>query len=85
MNDSTLFKLTLLILCLPVVIAAGCEDRYRYACQDPNNWETERCLKPKCEIHRDCPDLIFKEDAEKVGIKNDQISKEPQNICNKGC
>jgi hypothetical protein len=85
MDDRTIFKFALIILFLPVVIAAGCEDRYRYPCQDPKNWETERCKKPKCEVSRDCPDLIFKEDADKVGIKNDQISNKTQNICNKGC
>ena len=85
MNDSTLFKLTLFILCLPVVIAAGCDDRFRYECQDPQKWETERCQKPTCEVHRDCPDLIFKDDAGKVGIKDDQIFNQTQNICNKGC
>jgi hypothetical protein len=86
MNDRTLFKITLAVLCLPVFFASGCEERYRYPCQDPKNWETAQCQRPICEIHRQCPDLIFKEDSAKVGISNDQISKEvvPQ-TCTKGC
>lgn len=82
MNDRYLFKLTLAILCLPVVIAAGCKERYRYPCQDPANWETAQCQKPLCEIHRQCPDLIFKEDSAAVGIQSNQITP---NTCDKGC
>jgi hypothetical protein len=59
MNDRTLVKLTLAVLVLPIVIAAGCSDRYRYECHDPNNWETERCKRPICELHRDCPDMLL--------------------------
>lgn len=90
MNDRKLFKWVLVILALPVVIAAGCQERYRYPCQDPDNWDKAMCQKPLCEVHRSCPDLIFKEDAASVGIKNDKpktdlpkISNE--NLCNKGC
>ena len=44
------------------------------------------CQKPLCEVHRQCPDLIFKEDSAKVGLSNDQINKTvvPQ-TCTKGC
>jgi hypothetical protein len=87
MNDRSLFKYTLVILCLPIIIAAGCEDRYRYACQNPKNWDKEMCQKPLCEVHRQCPDLIFKEDSAKVGLKDDQISKTNITVqtCEKGC
>lgn len=68
MNDSTLFKLTLIILLLPVVIAAGCSDRYRYPCQDIKNWETEQCQRPLCEVHKTCPDIIFKDDLDKIEV-----------------
>jgi hypothetical protein len=86
MNDRTLFKLTLAVLCIPVLVALGCEERYRYPCQNPDNWDKAVCQKPKCEVHRQCPDLIFKEDSGKVGISNDQISK-PNTLktCDKGC
>ena len=82
MNDRYLFRLTLAVLCLPVVIAAGCQERYRYPCQDPANWETAQCQKPLCEVHRQCPDLIFKEDSTAVGIKPSQITPK---TCDKGC
>jgi hypothetical protein len=53
------FKLAILVLALPVFVAAGCEQKYRYPCQDPKNWETPACNKPLCEVHRDCPSYIF--------------------------
>jgi hypothetical protein len=68
MNDKSLFKLTLAILCLPMMIAAGCSDRYRYPCQDIKNWEKPECQRPLCEVHKECPDIIFKDDIEKIGV-----------------
>ena len=44
---------------LILLLLVGCEQRYRYACQDPNNWETAQCQKPLCEVNQDCPDHVF--------------------------
>lgn len=82
MIDKNLFKIALVVVMLPVVIIAGCSDRYRYPCQNPANWETAQCQKPLCEVNRDCPDLIFKEKSSSVGIKSDQISS--TTACEKG-
>ena len=49
------------LLCASVILV-GCEQYYRYPCQDPNNWELDTCKKPLCEVNRDCPEHIFKED-----------------------
>jgi hypothetical protein len=57
-------KFAIAVLALPVLIVIGCEQRYRYPCQDPENWKAAECQKPKCEVHRDCPDIIFKDRAE---------------------
>ncbi len=46
-----------IFILLPLLI--GCEQRYRYACQDPGNWETTQCQKPLCEVNQDCPDHVF--------------------------
>ena len=43
-----------------LVVLMGCEQHYRYPCHDPENWNTERCQKPLCEINRDCPEHILK-------------------------
>ena len=47
------------LLILPLLLLASCEQRYRYACQDPGNWESAQCQKPLCEVNQDCPDHVF--------------------------
>ena len=37
---------------------AACEDRYRYHCQDPANWNQKRCQRPDCLFTQDCPDYL---------------------------
>jgi hypothetical protein len=48
-------KLLLLSLLLTLL---GCEDRYRYFCQDPANWSEKRCQKPACQFTQDCPEYL---------------------------
>jgi hypothetical protein len=46
-----------------VLLLSACdvhEPPYRYPCQNPENWKTDYCQKPMCEVHRECPELIFK-------------------------
>lgn len=47
----------LLLLSLLLVLT-GCEDRYRYHCQDPKNWPEKRCQRPDCLFTQDCPDYL---------------------------
>jgi hypothetical protein len=54
-------KLAFAVLALPVLMVAGCEQKYRYPCQDPDNWKAAECQKPLCEVNRDCADIIFKD------------------------
>lgn len=46
-----------------IVVLTGCEAQFRYPCQDPANWNAPECQRPICEVNRDCPDLIFKENS----------------------
>lgn len=42
---------------LPVfLLLAGCSERYRYPCQDPENWEDKQCKKPYCSANGTCPE-----------------------------
>ena len=34
------------------------EDHFRYFCQDPKNWEAQRCQRPECATHGTCPDQL---------------------------
>lgn len=43
------------------LLVSGCQDRYRYPCQDPTNWDAEICQKPLCEVNQTCPEHIFKD------------------------
>lgn len=36
----------------------GCQDRYRYFCQDPKNFSEKRCQRPDCLFTQDCPDYL---------------------------
>lgn len=49
-------KLVLTLLML--ISIAGCEDRYRYYCQDPKNFSAKRCQRPDCLFTQDCPDYL---------------------------
>jgi hypothetical protein len=37
---------------------AGCDERYRYPCQDPKNWSNAECKRPDCAINGVCPDQL---------------------------
>lgn len=53
------------MLALSLLFVAGCEDHYRYPCQDPANWNSEECQRPVCEAEGICPDqLLGREIAE---------------------
>jgi len=42
------------LLLLPLLFA--CNERYRYPCQDPENWEEKQCKKPYCSANGTCPE-----------------------------
>jgi hypothetical protein len=49
------------------LLLAGCDyEVYRYACQNPENWDTAECQKPLCEVSRTCPEHIFKNEINVV-------------------
>jgi len=52
-----------------VWVLFGCQDRFRYPCQDPANWQTERCQRPQCAITQECPDQLIKPDDMKGEVR----------------
>jgi hypothetical protein len=58
-------KLLLLSLLLTLL---GCEERYRYHCQDPKNWAQKRCQRPDCQFTQDCPDYLVAPILEKPSV-----------------
>jgi len=45
---------------LVLSLLAGCEDRFRYKCQSPDNWEARDCKPPICTATQTCPDDVTK-------------------------
>ena len=44
-----------LLLVIPLmVLLTGCDERYRYPCQNPENWENKYCQKPYCSANGTC-------------------------------
>ena len=60
MNDKKLFFTAIGLILLPLTLALFGGDRFRYPCQDPDNWEKDFCKLPKCDVTRTCPEHIFK-------------------------
>lgn len=49
--------MTMLSMCL---VLSACQDRFRYPCQDPANWEIPDCKPPICTATQTCPDDVTK-------------------------
>lgn len=54
-----------------LMLLAGCQDQYRYPCQDPNNFSNAECQRPKCLFTQTCPDYLV------APILKDQINAQP--------
>jgi len=46
------------LLAITLIMLAGCEDRYRYKCQNPDNFHALECQKPKCLFTQTCPEYL---------------------------
>ena len=46
----------LVIAGIAALMMSGCADRYRYPCQDPDNWDLQDCKKPWCSTDGTCPE-----------------------------
>jgi hypothetical protein len=54
------------IVCLmALVLLSACEDRFRYSCQDPQNWENAECKPPICTATGTCPEMLITPEKEK--------------------
>ena len=76
MNDKKLFFAAIALILLPLTLALFGGDRFRYPCQDTDNWDKDFCKMPKCDVTRTCPEHIFK------GQRDPRLGppKEAQNI-----
>lgn len=58
-------------LMVMLVFLAGCEDQYRYPCQNPQNFGKPECQKPTCQFSQQCPEYLVAPILEK------QINAQP--------
>jgi len=49
-----LLWLPLLAIPLGALSSCGYDGHFRYSCQDPENWENEECVPPKCKVTGTC-------------------------------
>lgn len=56
---------------LLAMLLVGCEDRYRYVCQNPDHFQDAECQKPKCLFTQQCPEYLVAPILEK------QIEQKP--------
>jgi len=41
------------------LMLSGClDERYRYFCQNPDNFHAEPCQKPRCQFTQTCPEYL---------------------------
>ena len=46
------------VLLVAALLLVGCEDTYRYPCQDPENSNKPECNRPLCEVDGFCFDKL---------------------------
>jgi len=61
---------------ITLFLLAGCEDRYRYPCQNPDNFIKAECQKPKCLFTQQCPEYLVAPILEKQIASPQQQSSE---------
>lgn len=81
MNDKKLLKWLALLVVLPIALAVFGGDRFRYPCQDPENWDKEICQKPQCDVTRTCPEHVFKGGRDpRLGAPAEQLPQGTQQL-----
>ena len=58
-------KNLIFIYLLLLVVLTACDDRFRYPCQDPKNWDNAECKPPICTATGTCPEQLVKPEPEK--------------------
>ena len=69
-------------LVLTALLLVGCEDTYRYSCQDPKNKDKAECNRPLCEADGFCYDKLNGLPEQEV-IPSVEEAAPPAADCNK--
>jgi hypothetical protein len=41
-----------------LLLLTGCDDRFRYTCQNPDHFTDSECQKPRCLFTQTCPEYL---------------------------
>jgi hypothetical protein len=52
-------RLSLVFLSVFILASCGYEGKYRYSCQDPENWGKTECEPPICEVDGNCTKTLL--------------------------
>ena len=58
MNQNKFLWIVIGISIAMVLLLSGCEDRYRYVCQNPDKFDLPECQKPRCLFTQTCPEYL---------------------------
>ena len=77
MEDKKLLKWIFIILLTPLALSYFSDgERFRYPCQNPENWDKPMCKMPVCDVTRTCPEHIFKGQRDpRLGPPKDEPTK----------
>lgn len=62
---------------LILMLLAGCEDRYRYKCQNPDHFQDLDCQRPKCLFTQQCSDYLVAPVLEKQVVQQQSPNPAP--------
>jgi hypothetical protein len=58
MNQNKFLWIVIAISIAMVILLSGCEDKYRYICQNPDKFDLPECQKPRCLFTQTCPEYL---------------------------
>lgn len=67
-----------------LLLLTACDERYRYWCQNPANFNNAQCQKPLCEFNQNCPEYLVAPIVEKK-IEGNTTQAPVQQQCTANC
>ena len=58
MNQNKFLWIVIAISIAMVLLLSGCQDTYRYVCQNPDKFDLPECQKPRCLFTQTCPEYL---------------------------
>lgn len=62
-------RLSFVFVSLVVLSACGYDGKYRYACQDPENWGKTECEPPACKVDGACTATLLGWDPNEKSVE----------------